>query len=420
MKPRRRVFVVGGGQSDYLGRARSDFVTRRHPDFGERHNPGLEEHLKDALDDAFAASGVDPSAVQKAYLANFVGERFVNQAHMGALLPRVEPRLDGIPIARVEAACASGGVAIGACIDALQAGVDVALAAGVEIETTCRGAEGVGHVALAAHYATQRGLDRFTFPHLFARRARAYKETFGASDDDLARVAVKAYANARRNPRALNREVELSFAHASTISRTNKAFLDDADLRPHIRLTDCTAFTDGASAVVLATEDGLAQLGIPPAQCSEIVGFGHTVAALGAETDPTRMANVARAAAEAYASAGLAPEDVQLAEVHDCFTISELQMYEALGLCGPGEAPALLAEGHTARDGRVPVNPGGGLLGAGHPIGATGIRQVVEIWRQMKGRCGDYQVPTPPTIGLTANLGGDDRTGVVMLHRAVR
>lgn len=419
MKPRRRVFVVGGGQSDYLGRARSDFVTRRHPDYGKRQNPGLEEHLSIALGAAFAASGVPPEAVGKAYVGNFLGERFVDQAHLGAMLPRVEPRLDGIPIARMEAACASGGVAIGACIDALQAGVDVALAAGVEIETTCRGAEGVGHVALAAHHATERGLDPFTFPYLFARRARAYQDRFGATADDLARVAVKAYGNARRNPQALHRETGLTFDQASTVGRHNKLFLEDEALRPYIRTTDCTAFTDGASAVLLATEDGLERLGIPRARCTEIVGFGHTVAPLGGETDPAAMSNVARAAKIAYADADIGPADVELAEVHDCFTISELQMYEALGLCPPGGAPRMLADGETAVDGRLPVNPGGGLLGAGHPIGATGIRQVVEIWRQMKGRCGDYQVPRPPRIGLTANLGGDDRTGVVMVHRDV-
>ncbi len=420
MKPHRRVFVLGGGQSDYLGKARPEFVTRRHPDHGQRTNPGLEDHLAAALKAAFAAAGVEPAAVQKAYVGNFVGERFVDQAHMGALLPRVEPALDGIPIARTEAACASGGVAVAACIDALQAGVDVALAAGVEIETTCRGIDGVGHVALAAHHATQRGLDRFTFPYLFARRARAYKDAFGATADDLARVAAKAHRNARRNPQALQRASTLDFEFARTVSRANGLFLDDEELRPHIRLSDCTAFTDGASAVVLATEDGLRRLGIAPNRCTEIVACGHTVAPLGAETDPTRMANVTRAAEVAYAAAGLGPADVELAEVHDCFTISELQMYEALDLCPLGDAPRLIFDGETDIDGRLPINPGGGLLGTGHPIGATGVRQVVEIWRQMKRRCGDHQVPGRPRVGLTANLGGDDRTGVVMLHRDVR
>ncbi len=419
MRPRRRVFVVGGAHSPFLGKPRKDFVTHKHPDHGKRRNPGLEEHLAVALKGAFAATGIDPRAVQKAWLSNFLGERFCDQGHMGALLPRIEPGLDGLPIARVEAACASGAVAVAACVDAIQAGVDVALAAGVEIETNRRGKEGVEHMALAAHYAEQRELDTFLFPHLFARRAKAYKEAYRATEEDLARVVDKAYGNARRNPLALNRDAEMDFAAAMTPGKHNAHFLDDATLRPHIRLSDCTQFTDGASAVLLVSEDGLAQLGIAPERCTEIAAYGHTVAALGGETDPTRMHNVARAAQIAYADAGLDGGAVQIAEVHDCFSISELQMYEALGLCDEGKAPELLVSGATAIDGRVPVNTGGGLLGFGHPIGATGIKQVVEIWRQMKGRCGDYQVGHAPKVGVTANLGGDDRTAVVMVHRQV-
>lgn len=420
MKPSRRVFIVGGASSTYLGKGHPEFIHRRHPEFGTRQNPDLEAHLATAVSEAFAVTGVSPEAVQKAYLGNFVGERFVDQAHLGAMLPRVEPGLDGIPIARTEAACASGGCAVLGCVDALAAGYDVALAAGVEIETNVSGRDGVSHIALAAHHATQSTLDNAVFPHLFARRTKAYKEAYDATGDDLARVVVKAYGNARRNPKALNRAAEMSFEFASTVSSRNRLFLDDLELRPHMRLSDCTAFTDGASAVVLATEDGLARLGIDPRTCVELLAYGHTVAALGAETDPTRMANMARAAQVAYRDSGLGPDAIQLAEVHDCFSISELQQYEAIGLCAPGEAPRLLAEGYTAIDGAVPVNPGGGLLGAGHPIGATGVRMVAEVWRQMKGRCGDYQVSHRPEIGLTANLGGDDRTAVVTLLRDVR
>ncbi|MCB9527863.1 MAG: beta-ketoacyl synthase N-terminal-like domain-containing protein [bacterium] len=420
MKPSRPVYVIGGAHSPFLGKPRKDFVTHRHPDHGKRHNPGLEDHLAVALRGAFAATGVDPTAVQKAWLSNFLGERFCDQGHMGALLPRVEPGLDGIPIVRVEAACASGAAAITAAIDAIGAGCDVALAVGVEIETNVGGRDGVEHMALAAHYREQRGLDTFLFPHLFARRAKAYKETYGATEEDLARVVAKAYGNARRNPLALNRDAEMDFARAMTVDRHNNHFLDDATLRPHIRLSDCTQFTDGASAVLLASEEGLRRLEIPRERCTEIASYGFTVAALGAETDPTRMHNVARAAAIAYDAAGVTPDDIALAEVHDCFSIAELQMYEALGLCGEGKAPDLLVGGATAIDGRLPVNPGGGLLGFGHPIGATGIKQVVEVWRQMKRRCGDYQIPGTPETAVTANLGGDDRTAVVMVHRDLR
>jgi acetyl-CoA acyltransferase len=171
--------------------------------------------------------------------------------------------------------------------------------------------------------------------------------------------------------------------------------------------------------VVIATREGLDRIGVSPADCTEILSYGHSVAALGGETNPLFLDNMNRATREAYTDAGISGADVDIAEVHDCFAINELQMYEALELCGPGEAPALLREGVTAIDGRMPVNTGGGLIAFGHPIGATGVKQVVEIWRQMKGRCGDYQVAGKPTLGVTGNLGGDDRTGIVMVHRNV-
>ena len=150
-----------------------------------------------------------------------------------------------------------------------------------------------------------------------------------------------------------------------------------------------------------------------------ILSCGHTVAAR-AETDPRVMNNMNRAARIAYEHAGLSGREMNVAEVHDCFAVSELQMYEAIELCDQGQGYQLLRDGVTALDGRIPVNTGGGLLGFGHPIGATGIKQVVEIWRQMKGHCGDYQIRGPLDHGVTANLGGDDRTGIVMVHRNVQ
>ncbi len=417
MKPHRRVFVVGGAHSTFIGKGHPDFIHRRHPDFGTRENPSAEAHLATALGDAFAETGVEPTEIDKIYVSNFLGECFLKQGHMGALLAAVEPRLDGKPIARIEAACASGAAAIAACIDAMQAGCDVTLAAGVEIETNVRGADGIEYMALAAHYAKQRSMDTHLFPHFFARRAKHYKAEHGATNEDIGRVVAKAYANANRNPKAHMRALSMTAQEAATVSAHNYVFLDDKALRPHIKLADCTHFTDGASAVLLASEEGLRRLGIAPGDCTEILSYGHTVAPLGAETNPLFLDNMNRAAKVAYSDAGVRPSEVEIAEVHDCFSINELQMYEALELCGRGEAAGLLARGETAVEGRLPVNTGGGLIGFGHPIGATGVKQAVEIWRQMKGKCGDYQVPGRPELAVTANLGGDDRTGIVMVHK---
>lgn len=417
MKPARRVFVVGGAHSPYTGVGRPGFVHHKDPEYAPGSNPSLEDHLSVATLGALEAAHVAARDVDKAYVANFLGECFANQGHLGALLASVHDDLEGKPIARMEAACASGGVAIAACVDALQGSCDVALAVGVEVETGVATVDGVDYMARAAHWETSRGWDRLTFPYVFARRARHYKEAFGATTDDLARVVVKAYGNASRNPLAHMQSVAMTFEHAANVSPSNRLILRDETYAPHIRQSDCTTFTDGASAVVLATEGGLRRLGISTAQCTEILGIGHTVRSLRAETDPTRMVNLADAASQAYAAAGIGPGDLEMAEVHDCFSVAELQAMEALQLCGPGEAPAMLASGATAIDGSIPINPGGGLLGFGHPVGATGVKQVVEIWRQMKGRAGAYQLARPPSMGVSANIGGDDRTGVVMIHR---
>jgi acetyl-CoA acyltransferase len=416
MKPPKRVFVVGGAHSTYTGRGAPGFIAKGHPDFGKRPNPSMEDHLRDAVNGALAETGADPALVDKGYVGNFLGELFVKQGHVGALIARVCPALDGKPFARTEAACASGGVAVLACVDALQGSADVCLAAGVEIETTTGSREAADFMARAAHYETERGLDDFLFPHLFARRARAYKAAFGARAEDLARVVVKAYRNGQKNPRAHMRAVAMDLPTASTATDKN-LFLSDAELRPHMLLSDCSQLSDGASALLLANEAGLAKLGIPVSRATEIVSAGYTVVGLGLPIDPVRMTNAARAAAEAYRDAGLGPADVDVAELHDCFSITEVQLYEAVGLAAEGQAIALLKEGATEIDGRVPVNTGGGLISFGHPVGATGVKQVLEVHRQLRGKCGDYQVRKTPRVGLSANIGGDDRTAVVIVQQ---
>lgn len=416
MKLRRAVYIVGGTHTVYLGKGHPDFV--REPT-ADRRNPTLEEHLHQAIRALFATTGADPAAIDKGYVGNFCGELFASQGHLGAMAAAAHPALAGKPLARVEGACASGGLAVTACIDALQGLCDVALAAGVEVETGVPGKVVADYIARAAHYQTQGRISRQVFPHLFARRARRYKEAYGATDEDLGRVVVKAYDNASRNPYAQMRAVPMDLQAASQPSERNPLFVDDPEYRPHLKFSDCSQVTDGASAVLLATAEGLRRLGIAPEETVEILSYGHATSPLGAETDPLALPNAAAAAAEALGDAGVAAAELDVAEVHDCFSITEVQLYEAIGLSPRGQALRLLREGATTREGRVPVNPGGGLIGWGHPVGATGVRMVAEMHRQMKGRCGAYQLPRLPRRGLTINIGGDDRTAVAMVHRNV-
>lgn len=417
MKLTRRVYVVGGANTTFIGKFHPDFIWKRHPDFGQRENPTLEGHLEAAVSEAFATTGADPDAVDKAYVGNFVGGLFSNQAHMGSMLARVCEGLAYKPITRVEGACASGGLAVLGAIDALQAGAEVAFACGAEVQNTVNARVGADYLARAAHYASERDIDEFTFPALFARRAKAYKEAFGASEADWAHAVVKAYENGNKNPKAHMHTVKMTLEHASAASKSNPHFLANDDLREHLKITDCSQVSDGASAVLLATAEGLKRLGKTPDDCVELVAYGHAVGPLGRVADLTELGTTKRAAAAMYAEGGIAPSEVGVAEVHDCFAITEVMMYEALGFADRGQGAAYAAAGDTTLQGSTPVNTGGGLMAFGHPVGATGVKQVFEVFKQMTGMAGDYQLADRPSVAVTANMGGDDRTAVTMAFR---
>jgi len=417
MKPARRAFVVGGAHSGFIGKFHPDFIWKGHPDFGKRDNPTLDQHIERAVIGAFEKTGIPAAAVQKGYIGNFTGELFSKQGHLGAIVAGVHPDLRFKPFARLEGACASGGLAVLAGLDAISAGYDVVLAAGAEVQTTVNAAEGADYLARAAHYATQRSIDPFTFPCLFARRSKAYREAYRIAEEDLARVVVKAYDNANKNPNAHMQAVKMTLENASQASDRNPLFLENKEYRDFMKVSDCSQVSDGASALLLVSEEGLRKLGKRASDVSEVLAYGHATSPLSEMSDPLFMATAQAAAAEAYRDAGLGPRDMGIAEVHDCFSITELELYEALGFAERGHAIDLVKDGTVLLDGKLPVNTGGGLMAFGHPVGATGVKQVLEIFRQQKGQCGAYQVPGRPAHGIAANIGGDDKTAVVTILR---
>jgi acetyl-CoA acyltransferase len=418
MSSTRRVFLVGGAHTPFLGKGHPDYIWKNHPDFGKRDNPTLEQFLKSAVDDTIATTGVDPERIDRGYIGNFVGELFVKQGHLGAALAGSHPALAGKPMTRTEGACASGGLALLCAVDSIRAGAaDTVIVAGVEVQTNESARTGADYLARASHYARQRSIDDFTFPALFGRRTKIYRETYGVSEEDIGRVAVKAYANANKNPLAHMKARRMDLDTAAAASEKNPCFLQNAEYAPYIKMSDCSQVSDGASAAIVVSEEGLRAMGKTPADAVEILAYGHATASLYEDGDLTQMHTTTLAARKAYAAAGVSAADVQVAEVHDCFTVTELLMYEALGFAAPGQGAALVREGATDIGGRIPVNTGGGLIGFGHPVGATGVKQAVEVFRQMKGLCGAYQVPGRPSVGVTANMGGDDRTAVVCVYR---
>lgn len=414
----RNVYIAGGSNTPFIGKFHPEFVWKGHPDFGKRQNPNIDGYIRTATLDALTQAGCEPVQVDRAYVGNFVGELFESQGHLGSVLVAAHPDLAGKPVARLEGACASGGLALAAGFDAVRAGADIVLVVGAEVQTTASARVGADYLARAAHYARQREIDEFTFPALFARRTKHVVESTDTTLDDCALASVKAYANANRNHRAHMNAVKMSFEKARTVSDKNPAFLGNDELKPYVRVSDCSQVSDGGSGIVLCSAEGLQRVSKTVRDSVELVTVEVGVASIAEDPNPLRLDNTAATVARAFGVARIAPTDVHVAEVHDCFTIAEILMYEALGWASQGKGASLLREGVTAIDGRIPVNPGGGLVGFGHPVGATGVKQAVEIYSQMQGLCGDYQLRRRPEVGLSVNMGGDDRTCVVSLYRA--
>ncbi|MFN3198806.1 MAG: thiolase C-terminal domain-containing protein [Bradymonadia bacterium] len=411
MSLRRRAFVLGGHITPFIGKHHPDFIWKRHPDFGTRENPTLEDYILKAVTGALESTGTPASAIEKGWIGNFCGELFSNQGHLGPAVAGAHPDLLFKPFMRVEGACASGGLAFVSALESIQAGTDVTLVVGAEVQTTVSAREGGDFLARASHYRRQRPIDDFTFPAMFANRNMHYQQATDLTAADLAKVSAKAYANANKNPLAHMRAVTMT--ETDILEGKNPQFLSNEALKPYLHMSDCSQVSDGGAAMIVVSEEGLAKLGKTPADAIEVLSIGHATGNLFVDADPLRLLTTEAAVSKAYEGAGLKAEDVQIAEVHDCFTITEVLMYEAIGLAAHGKGAHLIREGHTNLEGKIPVNTGGGLVGYGHPVGATGIKQVLEIFRQMKGQCGDYQVSSTPEVGLCANMGGDDKTAVV-------
>ena len=259
----RKVFVAGGAMTKFIGKFHPDFIWKGHPEFGRRENPDVAAYLKDVAVNALVNCHATAAVVDKAFVGNFAGELFSSQGHLGAMLAGADPDLAGKPITRVEGACASGGLALAAGVDAIRAGADVVLVVGAEIQTTFSAKKGADFLARAADYARQREIDPFTFPCLFARRAKAMIESSGGdvTMEDFARVAVKAYANANKNPLAHMHTVKLALEAANEASDKNPLFLENPEFREFLRVSDCSQVSDGGAALLICSKEGLARIG---------------------------------------------------------------------------------------------------------------------------------------------------------------
>lgn len=373
---------------------------------GKHFDKSLRDLIREAGEKALADAGIEKDLVQALYMSNFNSQYLCYQGHMGPLASEVLG-LGTIPTVRLEGACASGSLAFRQGLIAIQAGLyDVVLIGGVE-KMTHRATETVTTaIASAADFELEASVG-ITFPSIFAMIANRYFYEYGNARDAMAMCAVQNHENAVLNPDAqMQKQI--------TIAQVKSGF----PIADPLTVFDCSLVTDGSAFVVLAATD-LAKI-ISKKRPIEVIGSGHAGDTLTAATKQslTTLAATVRAAKDAYRMAEIKPSDVDLAEVHDCFTITQILNIEDLGFFEKGTGPQAVLAGKTAQDGLVAVNTSGGLKAKGHPIGATGLSQIYEIVTQLRGEAGPRQVKGAD-IGLNHNLGGTAATCVVNIFKGV-
>jgi acetyl-CoA C-acetyltransferase len=399
------VWILGGHQTDF-----SRNLTR------EGHD--LADLMREVVTNTFADAQVTAADIDAVHVGNAFGELSLGQGHLGAMPATIDPGLWEAPAARHEAACASGGVSILAALAQLEAGwVETALVVGIEIERS-RPGDQASELMRAAGWVGHEAQDaQFIWPRQFSELAQAYADRHGLEHEHLAAVARKNTTNAKDNPNAQTRD--WSFPEG--------AYSEDDELNPVVdgwlRRTDCSQISDGAAGIVLATkakaETWASERGLDLDDVPRLLGWGHRTVGLplsqklqASAQDPYLLPHVRRAAQDAMFRARVASV-MQLdgIEVHDCFSTSELLAIEHLGITGPGEAWKAIEDGRTERSGVIPINAGGGLIGGGHPVGATGVRMVLDAHRQTSGTAGAYQVEDARRYA-TLNIGGSTATTV--------
>lgn len=332
-----------------------------------------------------------------------MSESFEHQSHTGPLIADYTGLL-GKPASRIENACASSGVSLRIGVQAVKSGMsDVVLVGGVEKMTHLGIADVTEYLAMPSDYPLEQ-LNGLTFPGLFALMARAHMHKYGTTEEQMSLVAVKNHRNGAKNPKAhMQREITLEQALSSRV------------VASPLKLFDCSLVSDGASCLIITRPEMARKFTDTPVF---IVGSAQASDTLGLyERDDLTTSYATREAAErAYKMARIEPKEIDVAEVHDCFTIAELIAYETLGLCKPGESGKFIEDGNTEIGGSVPVNTSGGLKSKGHPVGATGTAQAYEIYLQLIGAAEKRQVGSAD-IGLTHNLGGSASTAVVHIYR---
>lgn len=406
----KKIYLVAGYNTVALGTGRSEF----HP---KKQRPGLEHYMQEAgratLHQIGGAKNIDETVV-----GNFMASRFNNQAHLGAFIPAIDKDLRYKPSLRVEGACASGGLAMITGIKSILAGTaDVVLALGIEVQNTVKAIYGADHLALAGHYNNRKNGHAYFFPGEFSDRAGSYAKNYGA--EYTRRGMATWYANCVTNARLCETAQEYENSTGDLLNSgmqepDSNLFVD------HLNYTDCSKVSDGASSIAIVSEEGLKKVGIPISEAIELVSFSQVAEnIMEAPIDLCELSTTKQAVNQALKKARISKDDLATIETHDCFTIAGILATEAIGLASKGRGAQFVTDGNTARNGNIPFNTTGGLIGWGHPTGATGVHQVVTIWEQLTQKAGKAQIHIPEErpYALTINMGGNDKTVVCMVFK---
>lgn len=366
--------------------------------WGERWDLSIRDLFVEAASNAMKDANIDK--IDSMYIGCMSGGLFAGQEHLASLMADylgVNP----IPATRVESACASGGAAVRLGWMEVASGIsDIVLVGGVEKMTDITGEEATFALGTAAdtEYEVYNGI---SFPGLYALMARAHMAKYRTTLEQFAHVAVKSHANGALNP-------EAQYPFPVTLDTVMKSTM----VADPLRLLHCSPITDGGAAVILASVDVAKSISKRP--LAVITGSGHATdtIALHSRKDLTWLSATEVAAKKAYQMAGVSPKDIDFAEVHDCFSIAEIMVTEALGFFEPGKGGFAAERGETARTGSKPINTSGGLKSKGHPVGATGAAQIIELARQLWGEAGQRQLPNARR-GLAQNMGGTGGSALV-------
>ncbi len=399
------VYVLGGYQTDF---ARNWTKENKH----------ISAMLNEVVAGGLQATEIPPADVEVGHVGNFAAELYTMQGHLGAFLVDTDPAFSGLPTARHEAACASGSLAVLAAMAEIQAGwYDLAMVVGVEQMKTVDSARGGDFLGTAAWYEREAEGISFPFPKLFGRLGDEYDKRFGLKSEHLARISAINYANAKNNPLAQTRGWFMSEDHANSEDRFNSV------IGGRIKISDCSQVTDGAICTFIASPSYAAKYakacGIALEDIPRILGWGHHTAPIEFDKKVAEsrdnsyvLPHTRQAVLDAMERAQIADcWQLDAIETHDCFTTSEYMAIDHFGLTPPGKSWQAIEEGVIDFDGQLPINPSGGLIGAGHPVGGTGVRQVLDAYRQVTSTAGGYQVQGARRV-QTLNIGGSGTTSV--------